>query len=93
MPAPRDWLAAEWARRSPQLPALVELLVGGQLGAAGLDVFDNEPQVPAELLALDNVVLVPHNGSGTHPTRTAMGRLTLDNVAAWEAGKPAITPV
>jgi lactate dehydrogenase-like 2-hydroxyacid dehydrogenase len=74
-------------------PALVELLVSGRLGGAGLDVFDNEPQVPAELLGLDSVVLQPHQGSATHPTRTAMGRLTIDNVAAYFEGKALLTPV
>lgn len=74
-------------------PALVELLAAGRLGGAGLDVFDDEPNVPPELLALDNVVLQPHQGSATHPTRAAMGRLVLDNVAAWAAGRPLATPV
>ena len=74
-------------------PALVQLLVAGRLGAAGLDVFDDEPNVPADLLALDSVVLQPHQGSATHPTRAAMGRLVLDNVAAWAAGRPLATPV
>ena len=74
-------------------PALVELLVAGRLGAAGLDVFDDEPNVPAELLALDSIVLQPHQGSATHPTRAAMGRLVLENVAAWAAGRPLATPV
>jgi phospho-2-dehydro-3-deoxyheptonate aldolase len=60
---------------------MIELLASGKLGAAALDVFDREPQVPSELLGLDNVVLHPHQGSATHPTRAAMGRLVLDNVA------------
>ncbi|MFP5405258.1 MAG: 2-hydroxyacid dehydrogenase [Gammaproteobacteria bacterium] len=74
-------------------PALVELLGNGRLGSAGLDVFEDEPRVPAELIEMDNVVLQPHVGSGTHPTRTAMGRLVLDNVAAWGEGRPLVTPV
>ena len=74
-------------------PAMIEALKGGKLGAAGLDVFDREPQVPAELLALDNVVVQPHVGSATHPTRTAMGQLVIDNLAAHFAGKPLLTPV
>jgi len=49
--------------------------------------------VPAELLTMENVVLMPHVGSGTHPTRTAMGQLVLDNVAAWAEGRPLVTPV
>jgi lactate dehydrogenase-like 2-hydroxyacid dehydrogenase len=74
-------------------PAMIEALRSGKLGAAGLDVFDKEPQVPAELLALDNVVVQPHVGSATHPTRTAMGQLVIDNLAAFFAGKPLLTPV
>ncbi len=73
--------------------ALIELLAKGRLGAAGLDVFDDEPKVPAALMALDNVVLMPHVGSATHPTRMAMGRLVLDNVSAWTEGRSLVTPV
>jgi lactate dehydrogenase-like 2-hydroxyacid dehydrogenase len=73
--------------------ALVELLASAELGAAGLDVFNDEPNVPTALLAMPNVVLMPHVGSGTHATRAAMGQLTLDNVAAFVAGKPLVTPV
>ena len=73
--------------------AMIEALKSGKLGAAGLDVFDKEPQVPAELLALDNVVVQPHVGSATHPTRTAMGQLVIDNIAAHFAGKALLTPV
>jgi lactate dehydrogenase-like 2-hydroxyacid dehydrogenase len=74
-------------------PALVELLQSGLLGGAGLDVFDDEPRVPQALIDLPRVVLQPHHGSGTHDTRTAMGRLTIDNVVAWAEGKPLLTPV
>jgi lactate dehydrogenase-like 2-hydroxyacid dehydrogenase len=49
--------------------------------------------VPAALIAMPHVVLQPHHASGTHDTRTAMGRLTLDNVAAYFAGRPLLTPV
>lgn len=73
--------------------ALVELLASGRLGSAGLDVFDDEPRVPEALFTMDNVVLQPHMGSATHPTRTAMGRLVLDNVAAWAESRPLLTPV
>jgi lactate dehydrogenase-like 2-hydroxyacid dehydrogenase len=72
--------------------AMVELLTDGRLGGAGLDVFNDEPRVPAELIAIPRVVLQPHHGSGTHDTRYAMGRLTIDNVAAYFAGKPLLTP-
>ena len=73
--------------------ALVEAIKSGKLGGAGLDVFADEPRVPAELMALENVVLTPHLGSGTIETRTAMGQLALDNLAAWFAGKPLLTEV
>ncbi|HXZ49885.1 MAG TPA: 2-hydroxyacid dehydrogenase [Usitatibacter sp.] len=73
-------------------PALAAALVDGRLGGAGLDVFANEPRVPEALLALDNVVLQPHVGSATHPTRRAMGQLVVDNLAAFFAGKPLLTP-
>jgi hydroxypyruvate reductase len=73
--------------------AMIELLASGALGGAGLDVFDDEPRVPAELVALDHVVLHPHQASATHPTRTAMGQLVLDNIAAFLAGRPLVTPV
>jgi lactate dehydrogenase-like 2-hydroxyacid dehydrogenase len=73
--------------------AMVELLQSGGLGGAGLDVFDDEPNVPAALIGLPRLVLQPHHASGTHDTRTAMGRLTIDNIAAYEAGKPLLTPV
>jgi lactate dehydrogenase-like 2-hydroxyacid dehydrogenase len=53
--------------------ALVDALVSGRLGSAGLDVFENEPHVPEALLALDNVALLPHLGSATVETRGAMG--------------------
>jgi len=73
--------------------ALVEALTSGKLGGAGLDVFEDEPKVPAELMGLDNVVLTPHLGSATLETRTDMGQLAMDNLAAWFAGKPLITEV
>lgn len=73
--------------------ALVKCLQEGALGGAALDVFENEPRVPEALLAMDNVVLEPHVGSGTHETRAAMGQLVVDNLAAHFAGKPPLTPV
>ena len=72
--------------------ALVELLQAGKLGGAGLDVFVDEPRVPEALFALEHVVLQPHVGSATHPTRRAMGQLVVDNLAAFFAGKPLVTP-
>jgi lactate dehydrogenase-like 2-hydroxyacid dehydrogenase len=81
----RGWLVDE--------AALVRALKEGRLGAAGLDVFEHEPQVPNELLGLDNVVLTPHIASNTEETMRAMGECVLDNVRSWFAGKGAITPV
>jgi lactate dehydrogenase-like 2-hydroxyacid dehydrogenase len=74
-------------------PALVDALVDRRIGGAALDVFENEPVVPAVLKTLDNVVLAPHMGSGTIETRTAMGDLMIDNLIAHFAGKPVLTPV
>ncbi|HKO68531.1 MAG TPA: 2-hydroxyacid dehydrogenase, partial [Burkholderiaceae bacterium] len=73
--------------------AMVELLVNGQLGGAGLDVFVDEPRAPAALFNLDNVVLQPHQASATDETRGEMAQLVLDNIAAYAAGKPLLTPV
>jgi lactate dehydrogenase-like 2-hydroxyacid dehydrogenase len=73
-------------------PALVEALKTGKLGGAGLDVFDHEPTVPEALFTMDNVVLAPHVGSATHSTRAAMGQLVVDNLKAFFAGKPLLTP-
>lgn len=73
--------------------ALIKALQEGSIAGAGLDVFVDEPRVPEAYLALDNVVLQPHVGSGTVATRTAMGQLVVDNLAAWFAGKPLLTEV
>jgi lactate dehydrogenase-like 2-hydroxyacid dehydrogenase len=74
-------------------PALIEALGTGVIRAAGLDVFVDEPHVPEALLALDNVVLLPHVGSASVFTRNAMGQLMVDNLTNWfEAGEP-LTPV
>ena len=74
-------------------PALIAALRDGTILAAGLDVFAAEPQVPAELLAMDNVVLLPHVGSASEFTRAKMDQLLVDNIRAWAAGKPPLTPV
>ena len=74
-------------------PAMVKLLVSGKLGGAGLDVFDDEPNVPAELLTLESVVLQPHQGSATAQTRQAMGDLTVGNADSFFAGKGLLTPL
>ncbi len=73
--------------------ALVEALRAGTIAGAALDVFENEPQVPAELLALDNVVLTPHVGSATWQTRQAMADLSFANLQAHFAGQPLLSPV
>ncbi|MED6146755.1 Glyoxylate/hydroxypyruvate/pyruvate reductase 2kgr [Stylosanthes scabra] len=74
-------------------PELVSALLEGRLGGAGLDVFENEPHVPEELFGLENVVLLPHVGSATVETRTAMANLVLDNLEAHFLGKPLLTPL
>jgi lactate dehydrogenase-like 2-hydroxyacid dehydrogenase len=74
-------------------PALIKALQEKRILAAGLDVFVKEPHVPKELIAMDNVVLFPHLGSGTIATRRAMDQLVVDNLLAWGAGKPPLTPV
>src|SRR6266852_77799 len=61
--------------------------------APGLDVFEREPNVPDELKAMQNVVLLPHIGSASVVTRNAMDQLVVDNLKAWFAGKPPLTPV
>lgn len=76
-----------------QQEALIEALQTGKIRSAGLDVFWNEPQVPADLLALDNVVLLPHVGSATLQTRHAMIELIYDNLRSWFDGKGPLTPV
>lgn len=74
-------------------PALIDALKSGELGSAGLDVFLNEPNPSAELTALPNVTLYPHHASGTVETRDAMSQLVVDNIAAFYAGRPLLTPV
>ncbi|WP_167098656.1 2-hydroxyacid dehydrogenase [Mycobacterium sp. DL592] len=73
--------------------ALVQLLANGGLAGAGLDVFAHEPQVPAALFELDNVVLLPHVGSNTARARTAMARLALRNLDEWLVHRRLLTPV
>ncbi len=73
--------------------ALVAALTSGRLGAAALDVFEDEPKVPAALWELDNVVLTPHVGSLTVEARQTMRKLCFDNLRAHFAGKPTLTPV
>ncbi len=73
--------------------ALIDALERGVIAGAGLDVYENEPQVPDRLRALENCVLLPHLGSATTETRIAMGQLALDNIIAWAEGRDLLTPV
>lgn len=73
--------------------ALIEALQTGTIRGAALDVFNNEPNIDPRFLALDNVLLQPHQGSATIETRGAMGQLQRDNIDAFFAGKPLLTPV
>ncbi len=73
--------------------ALIDALKSGQLYAAGLDVFKNEPEFDLRFAELPNVFLCPHMGSATVETRNAMGYRALDNIAAVLAGKPPIDPI
>ena len=73
--------------------ALIAALQSGTIRGVGLDVFENEPQVPEALMQCENAVLLPHLGSGTHETRCEMARLVVENLAAHFSGKPLLTPV
>lgn len=81
----RGWLVDE--------PALLAALREGRLGAAGLDVFENEPNVPEEFFQLDNVVLTPHIASNTIECQAAMAQNVADNLKSWFSGRGAITPI
>ncbi|MEI9804032.1 MAG: 2-hydroxyacid dehydrogenase [Pseudolabrys sp.] len=73
--------------------ALIAALKDRTIYSAGLDVFAKEPEVPKELIAMDNIVMFPHLGSSTEVTRAAMDQLVVDNILAWADGKPPLTPV
>ena len=73
--------------------ALIAALETGGIRTAGLDVFEDEPRVPAALMSCERAVFLPHVGSATHETRRAMAGLVLDNLAAHFAGRELITPV
>lgn len=74
-------------------PALIDALKRGHLAGAGLDVYPREPEITPELLTLPNVVALPHLGSATLETRTAMGMRAVANLEAHFGGKPVLDPV
>ena len=71
--------------------ALIEVLTNKQIAGAGLDVYANEPFVPEPLLKMDNVVLLPHIGSGTVETRREMSKLVIENLQAYFDNRPLPT--
>ena len=73
--------------------ALIDALRTKKILSAGLDVFEDEPRVPKELIEMDHVVLFPHVASASLHTRRAMAQLVVDNLKAWAEGKPPLTPV
>lgn len=73
--------------------ALLDALEQGRIAGAGLDVFLNEPRIDERFYKLPNVVIQPHQGSGTVETRAAMAKLQRDNLAAFHAGQDLLTPV
>jgi hydroxypyruvate reductase len=81
----RGWLVDE--------TALVEAVITGTIGGAGLDVFDDEPNVPEALRVADNVVVVPHIASNTYETRQDMDQCMIENIRSWFRTGQAITPV
>ena len=74
-------------------PALIAALTDRTIAAAGLDVFAHEPNVPKALMELPNACLLPHVASASVSTRNGMANLVVDNLGAWLAGRPALTPV
>lgn len=73
--------------------ALIAALRDGTILSAGLDVFDDEPRVPQELIDMEHIVLLPHVASGSVHTRKAMGQLVVDNLISWFSGKGPLTAV
>ena len=74
-------------------PALIAALRDGTIAAAGLDVFDHEPAVPAELMSLGNAVLMPHRGGGTVETWEECADMVIANLHAHFTGAPLPTPI
>jgi lactate dehydrogenase-like 2-hydroxyacid dehydrogenase len=90
----RDGILINMARGSVvDEPALIKALQDKTIMSAGLDVYQREPEVPPELIAMDHLVLFPHLGSASVATRERMDQLIVDNLVAWAAGKPPLTPV
>ncbi|WP_201862383.1 2-hydroxyacid dehydrogenase [Microvirga soli] len=73
--------------------ALIEALKSKTILSAGLDVYEDEPRVPQELIDMEHVVLLPHIASASVHTRNAMGKLVADNIVSWVEGKGPLTPV
>jgi lactate dehydrogenase-like 2-hydroxyacid dehydrogenase len=73
--------------------ALLQALYNKSIAGAGLDVYENEPDIPEAFFSMDNVVLLPHIGSATKETRARMGQLVIDNIKAYFNGNPLLTPV
>ncbi len=73
--------------------ALAEALQAGRIAGAGLDVYENEPEVSPALLTLENVTLLPHLGTAVQEVREAMGMMALDNLIAHLEGRPLPNPV
>jgi lactate dehydrogenase-like 2-hydroxyacid dehydrogenase len=73
--------------------ALIDALKKREILSAGLDVFPHEPDVNPELIAMDHIVLLPHVGSASVHTRSAMDLLVVDNLLAWARGDAPLTPV
>lgn len=90
---PKGWLVNVSRGTTVDEPALLASLEGRVIAGAALDVFMNEPRIDARFLALDNALLQPHHASGTFETRQAMGKLVRDNLSAYFAGQPLLTPV
>jgi phosphoglycerate dehydrogenase-like enzyme len=72
---------------------LIKALQSGAIAGAGLDVFEHEPAVPDELLAMPNVALTPHIAGGTLEAQAAMQDMVFANLEAFFAGRPVLTPV
>lgn len=73
--------------------ALAQALQSGQIGGAGLDVYEQEPRIHPALLTMENVTLLPHLGTATLEVRTAMGMMAVDNLLAFADGRPLPNPV